>query len=73
MMSGRKRYNGITITKVFMMLEIRSFQSQISTVGYGDITPKSDWGRAVAILAILAALIILPAQVNNIMQLASRR
>lgn len=56
-----------------MMLEIRSFQSQISTVGYGDITPKSDWGRAVAILAILAALIILPAQVNNIMQLASRR
>ncbi|BFI29276.1 protein MpBK1 [Marchantia polymorpha subsp. ruderalis] len=45
----------------------------ISTVGYGDITPKSDWGRAVAILAILAALIILPAQVNNIMQLASRR
>ncbi|CAM6114203.1 unnamed protein product [Calypogeia fissa] len=45
----------------------------ISTVGYGDITPRSDWGRVIAILAIVTALIILPVQVNNILQLASRR
>eukprot|EP01018_Ginkgo_biloba_P025839 Gb_05212 [translate_table: standard] len=45
----------------------------ISTVGYGDITMKSDWGRAVALCTMLAALLILPIQINNIMELASRR
>lgn len=45
----------------------------ISTVGYGDITMHSDWGRAVTLFTILIALLILPAQINNIMELASRR
>lgn len=45
----------------------------ISTVGYGDITMNSDWGRAVTLFTILIALLILPAQINNIMELASRR
>ncbi|KAH9312112.1 hypothetical protein KI387_027147, partial [Taxus chinensis] len=45
----------------------------ISTVGYGDITMNSDWGRAVALLTILIAIIVLPVQINKIMELASRR
>ncbi|GLJ07331.1 hypothetical protein SUGI_0064550 [Cryptomeria japonica] len=45
----------------------------ISTVGYGDITMNSDWGRAVTLLTILIALFILPVQINKIMELASRR
>ncbi|XP_057842888.2 uncharacterized protein LOC131052279 isoform X1 [Cryptomeria japonica] len=45
----------------------------ISTVGYGDITMNSDWGRAVSLLTILIALFILPVQINKIMELASRR
>ncbi|CAK9193104.1 unnamed protein product [Sphagnum troendelagicum] len=45
----------------------------ISTVGYGDITPNSNWGRVVVICVILGAVIILPAQINRILQLASRR
>lgn len=45
----------------------------ISTVGYGDITMHSDWGRAVTLFTILIALLILPVQINNIMELASRR
>ena len=45
----------------------------ISTVGYSDITMHSDWGRAVTLFTILIALLILPAQINNIMELASRR
>ncbi|XP_024525362.1 calcium-activated potassium channel subunit alpha-1 isoform X2 [Selaginella moellendorffii] len=45
----------------------------ITTVGYGDFSPKSNWGRFVAITVILAAVLILPLQINNILQLASRR
>ncbi|KAL3677579.1 hypothetical protein R1sor_027527 [Riccia sorocarpa] len=45
----------------------------ISTVGFGDVTVHSDWGRAVVILTIVVALVILPAQINKILQLASRR
>ncbi|KAH8961722.1 hypothetical protein BDL97_05G064000 [Sphagnum fallax] len=45
----------------------------ITTVGYGDITPNSDWGRLIVICVILGAVIILPVQINRILQLASRR
>lgn len=46
---------------------------QVSTVGYGDVTLKSDWGRVVIVCAIVTALVILPLQINGILQLASRR
>jgi hypothetical protein len=46
---------------------------QITTVGYGDITPNSNWGRLIVICVILGAVIILPVQINRILQLASRR
>jgi len=46
---------------------------QITTVGYGDITPNSNWGRLIIICVILGAVIILPVQINRILQLASRR
>ena len=49
----------------------RSLEALISTVGYGDITMHSDWGRAVTLFTILIALLILPVQINNIMELAS--
>eukprot|EP00850_Spirogloea_muscicola_P017220 SM000146S00940 [mRNA] locus=s146:6786:14369:- [translate_table: standard] len=45
----------------------------ISTVGYGDITPKSSWGRFVIICTILATIAILPLQINRILEIVSRR
>ena len=49
------------------------FTWQMSTVGYGDITPKSNWGRGVVLCVIIGALVVLPAQINRILRLASRR
>lgn len=46
---------------------------QMSTVGFGDITPNSDWGRLVVLCVIIGALVILPPQINRILRLASRR
>eukprot|EP00249_Psilotum_nudum_P022094 c28369_g1_i3 orf=497-4030(-) len=45
----------------------------ISTVGYGDITPKSNWGRFIVLCTILIALLLIPVEVNKILELASRR
>lgn len=45
----------------------------VSTVGYGDITLKSEWGRLVAILVIVAAVVFIPVEINKILDLASRR
>ncbi|XP_024516267.1 calcium-activated potassium channel subunit alpha-1-like isoform X2 [Selaginella moellendorffii] len=45
----------------------------ITTVGYGDFTPKSNWGRLITLTIMLAAVLILPVQINRILQLASRR
>ncbi|KAG0559141.1 hypothetical protein KC19_10G082400 [Ceratodon purpureus] len=45
----------------------------ISTVGYGDITPKTSLGQVVAICTIIAALTIIPIQIGKITYLASRR
>ena len=45
----------------------------MSTVGFGDITPNSDWGRLVVLCVIIGALVILPPQINRILRLASRR
>lgn len=49
------------------------FARQMSTVGYGDITPRSNWGRAVVLCVIISALVVLPPQINRILGLASRR
>lgn len=46
---------------------------QISTVGYGDITLKTQVGQLVAMIAIILALTILPVQIGRITYLASRR
>ncbi|EFJ25888.1 hypothetical protein SELMODRAFT_441904 [Selaginella moellendorffii] len=45
----------------------------ITTVGYGDFTPKSNLGRLVTLAVMLIAALILPAQFSKILQLASRR
>ncbi|KAJ7570310.1 hypothetical protein O6H91_01G114400 [Diphasiastrum complanatum] len=45
----------------------------ITTVGYGDVTPKTDWGRLVTLLAIFAAVLILPQQIDSILLLTSLR
>ncbi|KAJ7570308.1 hypothetical protein O6H91_01G114300 [Diphasiastrum complanatum] len=45
----------------------------ITTVGYGDVTPKTDWGRLVTLLAIFAAVLILPQQIDSILFLTSLR
>ncbi|CAM6125487.1 unnamed protein product [Calypogeia fissa] len=45
----------------------------VSTVGYGDITPKTMIGQLIAIITIIAALTILPIQISRITSLAYRR
>ncbi|KAG6543506.1 hypothetical protein Mapa_015000 [Marchantia paleacea] len=45
----------------------------VSTVGYGDITPKTVLGQLVTIVTIVAALTILPLQIGRITSLAYRR
>eukprot|EP00897_Mesotaenium_endlicherianum_P002217 jgi/Mesen1/2022/ME000148S01122 len=45
----------------------------ISTVGYGDVTPHSFWGRLVGMLTILLALVVLPYQLSNLVSLAATR
>ncbi|OAE22765.1 hypothetical protein AXG93_2035s1490 [Marchantia polymorpha subsp. ruderalis] len=47
--------------------------SQVSTVGYGDITPKTVLGQLVTIVTIVVALTILPLQIGRITTLAYRR
>eukprot|EP00899_Mesostigma_viride_P029372 jgi/Mesvir1/961/Mv17514-RA.2 len=41
----------------------------ISTVGYGDITPRTPAGRAFIAITILVSLIILPAQISRLVSL----
>jgi len=50
-----------------------SFFSQISTVGYGDFTPKTQLGQLVAMATIIVALVVLPIQIGQITHLASLR
>ncbi|BBN17112.1 protein MpBK2A [Marchantia polymorpha subsp. ruderalis] len=45
----------------------------VSTVGYGDITPKTVLGQLVTIVTIVVALTILPLQIGRITTLAYRR
>ena len=42
-------------------------------MGYGDITLKSDWGRLIAILIIIVAIVFIPVEINKLLELASRR
>ncbi|XP_024390173.1 uncharacterized protein [Physcomitrium patens] len=45
----------------------------VATVGYGDMTPKTNLGKLFAMLIIIAALIYIPLQVSRINSLASLR
>ncbi|GJP56733.1 hypothetical protein CLOM_g15785 [Closterium sp. NIES-68] len=45
----------------------------VATVGYGDVTPHSAWGRVVTVFTIFGALTYIPLQVNRLVQLASNR
>ena len=38
----------------------------LTTVGFGDITPLSDYGRAITILIILSGILFIPWQVRNL-------
>ncbi|KAH9541015.1 hypothetical protein CY35_14G037400 [Sphagnum magellanicum] len=45
----------------------------ISTVGYGDFTPKTQLGQLVAMATIIVALVVLPIRIGQITHLASLR
>ena len=38
----------------------------LTTVGFGDITPLSNYGRAITILIIISGIVIIPWQVRNL-------
>lgn len=38
----------------------------LTTVGFGDITPLSDYGRAITILIIISGIVFIPWQVRNL-------
>ena len=40
----------------------------VTTVGYGDITPTSTYGRVVTVLVILGGIVLLPWQIKNLIQ-----
>jgi hypothetical protein len=46
---------------------------QISTVGYGDITADTSWGRVVSIVCIFTAVIVIPVQLSGIITLYNSR
>lgn len=46
---------------------------QISSVGYGDVTPQSNEARAVVICIILVAVVVLPTRINAIFELLEHR
>ena len=41
----------------------------ISTVGYGDIVPRSEWGRFFVMCFIIVAIVVLPQQTNELIRL----
>ncbi len=43
----------------------------IATVGYGDITPKTELGRAVMMCLMVAGAILIPIQLNRLGDLIS--
>ncbi|KAL3680179.1 hypothetical protein R1sor_023135 [Riccia sorocarpa] len=45
----------------------------VSTVGFGDVTPKTILGQFVTIVTIVAALSLLPIQIGRVTSLADRR
>lgn len=46
-------------------------QVTVATVGYGDISPSTEPSRAVVIVFILVALVLIPMQVNRLTTLLS--
>eukprot|EP01065_Artemidia_motanka_P010298 TRINITY_DN1543_c0_g1_i2.p1 TRINITY_DN1543_c0_g1~~TRINITY_DN1543_c0_g1_i2.p1 ORF type:complete len:1607 (+),score=455.79 TRINITY_DN1543_c0_g1_i2:77-4822(+) len=41
----------------------------LSTVGYGDFSPRSDWGKLVAVCFILSFIVIIPVQTRHLIEL----
>ena len=41
----------------------------LATVGYGDITPKSEEGKVCVIILIIIVLIVIPKQTNELIRL----
>ena len=50
-----------------------SLMTQISSVGYGDVTPQSNAARAIVICIILVAIVVLPTRINAIFEVLSHR
>eukprot|EP00897_Mesotaenium_endlicherianum_P003898 jgi/Mesen1/3536/ME000198S02739 len=44
----------------------------VATVGYGDVTPNTNWGRVVTILCIVISLTYIPVQINKILSISSK-
>lgn len=45
----------------------------ITTLGYGDISPRSRAGRAAITLMITASMVIIPSQISKLSQILSQR
>ncbi len=41
----------------------------LSTVGYGDITPLSAWGRAITVIMILSGIALIPWQLGKLLKI----
>ena len=43
----------------------------LSTVGYGEIVPVTDWGKVMVIFVIVATIVIIPTQSTELLRLMS--
>ena len=44
-----------------------------ATVGYGDITPKSEEGRIIVIILIVILIVLIPKQTNELINLMCKK
>lgn len=45
----------------------------MSTVGYGDITPQTEVGRAIVMISILLAVVLIPIESNELRDILMQR